>query len=229
MVDEKRTLWFLRKVTLFVDLPQQALVELLPHLETREARRRDPIYGSLEPSRSVLLVHGGRVRLSKVSADGKELTLAYRGPGELFGEQALLGEVPRGEAAEAVETALLSVVNREAFDALIRREASLGYKLSRMIEQRRRELELRLETLVWKDVHAKLAELLLGLGREHGIEDSRGTLLSLKITHQELANLIGSTRETVSLTLSQFKRSGLILMDERKIILKDLDGLRALV
>ena len=74
----------------------------------------------------------------------------------------------------------------------------------------------------------KLAELLLRLCAEHGVENKKGLILSLKITHQEMANLIGSTRETVSLTLSQFKRKGFIATDGRKVILADSEGLRAL-
>ena len=81
---------------------------------------------------------------------------------------------------------------------------------------------------IFKDVGSKLAELLLNLGHEHGIADERGLVVGLKITHQEMANLIGSTRETVSLTLSQFKRKGLIQTEGRKVILADPEGLRAL-
>ena len=88
-------------------------------------------------------------------------------------------------------------------------------------------IENKLENPIFKDVNSKLAELLLRLGSEYGIDDSRGTLVALKITHQEMANLIGSTRETVSLTLSQFKRSGLIRTDGRKVILSDREALRA--
>ena len=88
--------------------------------------------------------------------------------------------------------------------------------------------EGKIENLIFKDVNSKLAELLLRLGQDYGVDDSRGTLVSLKITHQEMANLIGSTRETVSLTLSQFKRSGLIATEGRRVILSDREGLRAL-
>ena len=70
--------------------------------------------------------------------------------------------------------------------------------------------------------------MLLDLAGEYGVEDSRGTLIALKITHQELANLIGSTRETVSLTLSQFKRKSLLTTDGRKVIVTDAESLRAL-
>ena len=69
---------------------------------------------------------------------------------------------------------------------------------------------------------------MLSLGNEHGIDDTRGVVVGLKITHQEMANLIGSTRETVSLTLSQFKRKGLIQTEGRKVILADPEGLRAI-
>jgi CRP/FNR family transcriptional regulator, cyclic AMP receptor protein len=93
---------------------------------------------------------------------------------------------------------------------------------------RRKDLESRVEQLIFKDVGAKLAELLLELGVQHGVEEERGVVLNLKITHQEMANLIGSTRETVSLTLSQFKRKGLIESEGRRIIVVDREGLKAL-
>jgi len=93
---------------------------------------------------------------------------------------------------------------------------------------RRRELENTVEKLVFHDVNAKLGELLLQLADDYGVDDSRGTLVAVKITHQEMANLIGSTRETVSLTLSQFKRKKLIATEGRKIILTDREGLKAL-
>ena len=119
-------------------------------------------------------------------------------------------------------------LDRNLFERLIQREGLVGYRLCKILAQRRREIENKLENLVFKDVNSKLAELLLRLATEYGVDDSRGTLVALKITHQEMANLIGSTRETVSLTLSQFKRSGLIKTDGRKVILSDREGLRAL-
>jgi CRP-like cAMP-binding protein len=110
----------------------------------------------------------------------------------------------------------------------VQKEGIIGFRLTKIVSQRRRDVENKIEQLIFKDVNAKLAELLLRLAAEYGVDDSRGTLVSLKITHQEMANLIGSTRETVSLTLSQFKRRGLIQTEGRKVILADREGLRAL-
>ena len=99
----------------------------------------------------------------------------------------------------------------------------------RISNQRRAEVETKVARLIFRDVNSKLAELLLTLAKDFGVEDVRGSLIAIKITHQEMANLIGSTRETVSLTLSQFRKKNLVAMQGRKVIVTDFDGLRALV
>jgi CRP-like cAMP-binding protein len=168
------------------------------------------------------------VKISKVTRDGKELTLAYRTAGDFFGESALLEGGPREEMVEAMEVTATVEVERSALDKLLQTNASVTYQFLRAMINRRRELETKVEQLVFKDVGSKLAELLLHLGSEHGLEHKRGLVLGLKITHQEMANLIGSTRETVSLTLSHFKRNGLIQTEGRKVILVDREALRSL-
>jgi len=226
--DEKRALWYLRKILLLQDIPADAMQRLVKAVELKEIRRRQVVYLPGDPGDAVYFVNGGRLKVSKVTRDGKELTLAYRVPGEIFGELCLIEGGPREEMAEAMENALISVIERGLFETILQKEGAMGARLVKIVAQRRREVENKIEQLIFKDVNAKLAELLLRLGEEYGIEDSRGTLVSLKITHQEMANLIGSTRETVSLTLSQFKRRGFIHTDGRKVILADRDGLRAL-
>jgi CRP/FNR family cyclic AMP-dependent transcriptional regulator len=226
--DEKRVLWHLKKIPLFEDLGEETLQSLCKQVELREIRRRQVVYLPGDPGSAIYFVNGGRVKVSKVTRDGKELTLAYRGPGEIFGELALIDGGPREEMAEAMENTTISEIARIAFEQIIEREGLIGYRLTRVVAQRRRDVENKIEQLVFKDVNAKLAELLLRLAAEYGIDDARGTLVTLKITHQEMANLIGSTRETVSLTLSQFKRKGLIHADGRKVILANREGLRAL-
>ena len=226
--DEKRALWYLKKIPLFQEVSHDTMHKLVGLIEMREVRRRQVVYLPGDPGTAVYFVNGGRVKISKVTRDGKELTLAYRGPGEIFGELVLIDGGPREEMAEAMENALITEIERGEFERILQKEPLIGYRLTKIVAQRRREVENKIEQLIFKDVNAKLAELLLRLAVEYGIEDSRGTLVSLKITHQEMANLIGSTRETVSLTLSQFKRKGLIATDGRKVILADRDGLRAL-
>jgi CRP-like cAMP-binding protein len=226
--EDKRVLWYLKKVPLLGDLNSETLGQIADLVEIKEIRRRQVIYLPGDPGNAVYIVNGGRVKVSKVTRDGKELTLAYRSPGEVFGEACLIDGSPREEMAEAMENALVTEIDRGQFEKLLSTHASLGYRMTKILAQRRREMETKIENLVFKDVNSKLAELLLRLGSEYGVDDSRGTLVALKITHQEMANLIGSTRETVSLTLAQFKRKGLIQTEGRKVIISDREGLRAL-
>ncbi len=228
MQEDKRVLWYLKKVPLLGELAPEAVTHLAETVEMKEIRRRQVIYLPGDPGNAVFLVNGGRVKVSKVTRDGKELTLAYRGPGEIFGEACLIDGGPREEMAEAMENALVTEIQRPEFERLLQTQPMLGYRMTKVLAQRRREVESKIENLVFKDVNSKLAELLLRLAVEYGVDDARGTLVALKITHQEMANLIGSTRETVSLTLAQFKRKGLIQTEGRKVIIADREGLRAL-
>src|SRR5690606_1749541 len=134
----------------------------------------------------------------------------YHGPAELFGDSCLLDGGPRTEMAEAVETALLSEIDRVHLEELMHNHPTLRLAMTRLMIVRRRQLDNKVAARALRDLSSKLAELLVKLAGEYGVDDARGTLVALKITHQELANLIGSTRETVSLTLSQFKRKRLI-------------------
>ena len=225
--DEKRVLWYLRKIPLLEGVAPQKLQELLPLVELREIPRRQVIYLPGDPGNQIYFINGGRVKCSKVTRDGKELTLAYRGAGQIFGELAVFDESPREEMAEAMKNVIITELPCSVFRSLLLADAELAFRFASIVGERRKRLETKLEHLVFRDVQAKLAALLLELGEEYGIETEEGLQIGLKITHQEMANLIGSTRETISLTLAQFKKKNLIDMNGRTVILLDIEGLRA--
>jgi CRP-like cAMP-binding protein len=226
--EDKRALGLLRKCDVLLDIPVESLQVLAPNIKVGNYRPRQVIYLPGDRAQGVHFLTSGRIKISKVTRDGKELTLAYRTEGDFFGEPCLLDGGPREEMAEAMDASVTVEVDRELLDQLLKTNGAAAYKFSRALIARRKDLETRVEQLIFKDVGSKLAELLLSLGHDHGIADERGLIVGLKITHQEMANLIGSTRETVSLTLSQFKRKGLIQTEGRKVILADPEGLKAL-
>jgi CRP-like cAMP-binding protein len=226
--EEKRVVQILRKCPVLVDAPPDSLAQLAAAAVTQSFRARQVVYLPGDRAASVHFIASGRVKVSKVTRDGKELTLAYRTSGDFFGETCLLEGGPREEMVEAMENTMSVELDRAGLDHLLANHAQVAYPFARALIDRWRGLQTKVEQLVFKDVGSKLAELLLRLGSEHGIEHRRGLVLGLKITHQEMANLIGSTRETVSLTLSQFKRKGFIHTEGRKVILADREGLRAL-
>ncbi|MBN2576610.1 MAG: Crp/Fnr family transcriptional regulator [Deltaproteobacteria bacterium] len=227
--EEKRTAQILRKCPVLVDAPADVLARLAASAQTQSYRARQVVYLPGDRAASVHFLASGRVKVSKVTRDGKELTLAYRSSGEFFGETCLLEGGPREEMVEAMESTTTIEVDRALLDHILSSHAEVAYPFARALVGRWRSLQTKVEQLVFKDVGSKLAELLLRLGSEHGVEHRRGLVLGLKITHQEMANLIGSTRETVSLTLSQFKRKGYITTEGRRVILTDREALRSLV
>jgi CRP/FNR family transcriptional regulator, cyclic AMP receptor protein len=226
--DENQTIALLRRCEVLGESPLPSLQALLPVLTSGSYRPRQVVYLPGDRSQGVHFLISGRIKISKVTRDGKELTLAYRSEGEFFGEPCLIDGGPREEMAEAMDASVTIELPREDLDQLLRTDGGAAYRFSRALITRRKDLETRVEQLIFKDVGAKLAELLLNLGQEHGVTHERGLAVALKITHQEMANLIGSTRETVSLTLSQFKRRGLIETEGRRVILADPEGLRAI-
>src|SRR5215467_465783 len=119
MQEDKRVLWYLKKVPLLSELAPEAVATVAETVEMKEIRRRQVIYLPGDPGSAVFLVNGGRVKVSKVTRDGKELTLAYRGPGEIFGEACLIDGGPREEMAEAMENALVTEIQRTEFERLL--------------------------------------------------------------------------------------------------------------
>jgi CRP-like cAMP-binding protein len=226
--EEKKILSVLKKADALTDASSATISTLAQGAQMGTYRARQVVYLPGDRAAGIHFLANGRVKISKVTRDGKELTLAYRAAGDFFGETCLLDGRPREEMVEAMEPCSTVEVTQEALDDVLKNHVEVAYLFVRTLITRRRDLETKVEQLIFKDVGSKLAELLLRLGAEHGVENKKGLILSLKITHQEMANLIGSTRETVSLTLSQFKRKGFIATEGRKVILADSEGLRAL-
>ncbi len=226
--DEKRALWYLRKIPLLEGLSTEQYRELTGEVEVRELQRRQIVYLPGDPGEHVFFIQGGRIKCSKVSRDGKELTLTYVAAGEFFGELCVLEGSPREEMAEAMKNSIITVLPRERIRNLLMTRPAIAFRFIKVVGERRRLVEQKIEHLVFRDVHAKLAALLIELGKEYGKETEDGLQIDQKITHQEMANLIGSTRETISLTLAAFKRKELVQLFGRTVVLTDIDGLQAL-
>ena len=226
---QTRVFWYLKKIPLLKDLPPREWERIQKNVEIRELPRRMVIYLPGDPGDSVFFVNGGRVKVSKVTRDGREITLMYHGPGEIFGENCLFHENPREEMVETSDESLVSVLPKSLIENLMKRQSKFLMDLYKIVSVRRRKVEDRVQHLLFRDVNAKLAELILDFGEQYGIKEPDGKRISLKITHQEMANLIGSTRETVSLTLSHFRKQKLIRLQKRQVMILDEQGLRALL
>lgn len=182
-------------------------------------KKRQPLYRPGESSHSVYLLTQGRIILTHIGAGGHVVTLEILEPGDVFG--ALEG-VPRDTAAEALDHAVISVFPWKDFRQYLATHPNISVKLTQMIGWRLKRTHNRIENLVCRTVAERLAHLLVELSQS---ETSRGVRTTL--THQEMANVIGCTRETVSNTLGRFRNLGLIRRNGRAVTMVEEHSLSA--
>lgn len=182
----------------------------------QEVKKRHPLYLPGDSSHNVYLLTQGRIILTRIGAGGNVVTLEILEPGDVFGEIEALEGAPRDTAAEALDHAVVGVFSWENFRQYLAKHPNIGLKLTHMIGWRLRRTHSRIEGLVCRNVAERLAHLLFELSQS---EESREVLATL--THQEMANLIGCTRETVSNTLSRFRNQGLIRGNGRAATIVD--------
>ena len=220
--------WFIRQNTLFADLPDREVEVLEQVSETVEVRRRSTVWEPGAAAAMVYVVRSGIIKVSKVSDEGRELTLHFFTRDHLFGELAIISDTPHDTVAEAFEDCNLLAISKDDFTRVMMRCPQLAMRMIRLVGERRRSLEDRVENLLFKSAHARLAGLFLELSQSFGVRDSRGVIVNLKLTHKEIASLIGATRETVSFAILDLRKDGLILTEGKRVILIDEVRLKAL-
>lgn len=222
-------LWYLKHIKLFAGLSEAEIQEMERITRMQEVKKKQPIYLPGDPANTVYLLKKGRVKLASSAPSGKEVTFEILEAGEIFGELEALEDSPRETLAEALDDALICAIRREDFDRYLREHPNLSVKLTKLIGLRLRKIQTRVEDLVFRDVPARLAHLLLELSKTDGAPDGPDIRIRIKLTHQEMANLIGRTRETVSTVLGHLREQGLIKIDGRSITILNPSGLSRLV
>lgn len=221
------TIWFLKRCPLFEGLTPAQRQRLEARAVLRTFRRGQVIYFPTEPGLSVLLLARGRVKIKALTPEGKETIFAFIEEGELFGELALLDDAPRNEYAEAVGEVRVVALLREDLLWLMGQRPDVALSLTKLVGLRRRRIESRLRNLLFRSTRDRLLALLLELLDSHGQPHGAGWEIRLPLSHQELANLIGATRETVTLTLGQLQREGLLRVLRRRLLILDRKRLDA--
>src|SRR5262249_19166774 len=191
----------------------------------RTFKRRSLIYLPDEPGQSVLVLARGRVKIKDVTPDGKETILAFIDEGEPFGEQALLDDEPRCEYAEAVVDSQVLVIPRDDLLWLMGQRPDVALSVTKLVGLRRRRIENRLRNILFLPSRERLVRLLQELVESHGIRRGNRCELGLPLSHQELASLIGVTRETVTVILGELQRDGLVQVRRCRITVLDCSRL----
>ena len=198
------------KLDIFLDLEPDELDELVG-LSTRiTARQGRILYMPDETGEVLLFVQEGSVQIYRISPEGKKFIIDNLGAGAVFGEMALIGHHMHSSFAQALEDSVLCLIRRDDLERLLLDKPKVALRILEVLGKRLSEAEKKLEDMAFRSVAARLASLLLRLSR-----DDEGTIDGL--SHQELAEMIGTYRETVTQTLSQFKASKLVDIQRKSI------------
>ncbi len=216
-------LGFLRRISLFTEFQDNDFLELERLAHQGTVSRGGFVYVPGDSSDQVFFLRSGRVKVARTAPGGKELILHLVEPGEVFGELSLAGEDSRRNSAEALEDISFCSIRREPFLALAGRRPTVALRMLRLVGERRRLMEARVEGVLFAGVRERLLELLADMARRYGIAGPEGLALRVQLSQKEIAHLIGSTRETTSSTLNQLRREGLIFIQRRRLVVRNLD------
>jgi CRP/FNR family cyclic AMP-dependent transcriptional regulator len=225
--DVKRTA--LRTSPLFKAMQPEEVDAILDFATERRLRRGQVVFQKGDTGSSMMAVLSGRVRISAVNADGKEITLNVINPGEVLGEIALLDGQPRSADASAIEDTVLLVVERRNFLPFLTNNQMLASRLLAVLCEKLRSTSLALEQIALFDLEARLARLILKLAADYGRRSADGTRIEMKLSQRDISNLVASSRESVNKQLAIWRDSGVLAIEDGRIIVRRSEDLEALV
>lgn len=219
-------LGFLRELELFSGLTE-ADVEAIGHATTMtHCHPGQVILSPDDPPDRIHIVKKGKVRVYRVTPDGKQLTLDIYDRGTILGDMRLLGQDRLPEAyAESIDAAVICTITPDELRRLVERFPIIGVNIITFLSRRLQEAERELEAMAYQRVGQRLAGKLMDLAARFGVQTVRGTLIQARLTQQELAEMIGTTRETLAHTLADFRRRGLLDTAHHQVVIRDAERL----
>ena len=206
----------LLKVPLFSQLEPAELERVTEISRERTYPRNSVILFEDDPGDALYVVAEGQVKVVLIGEDGREVILSVLGEGEFFGEMALIDDEPRSAHVIAMEDSTLLVLRREDFQGILKQTPSIALALLRELSRRLRRVDEKVGSLVLLDVNGRVAQLLLDLA-----DEAASNRITRRLTHHTIAQMIGSSRETVSRTMRELVDKGYIEVSRREILIRD--------
>lgn len=214
-----------RQAPLFAALDDEAAAALKATMTTREVGRGEVLFTEGDPGDRLYIIVDGKIKLGRASGDGRENLLAILGPGEMFGELSLFDPGPRNATATAVADTSLLGVGSDDLATWLNGRPDVARQLLRSLARRLRRTNEALADLVFSDVPGRVAKALLELSQRFGRPVEEGIMVAHDLTQEELAQLVGASRETVNKALADFATRGWIKLEARAVLLMNTERL----
>lgn len=216
----------LAQVSIFAGLDADSLRELGAAARRRTFRAGEVIFHRDDPGQVLYVIRQGKVKIYITSPDGQEVSLAVFGPGEYFGELALLDGQPRSASAVAIEPAETFALQRTDFINAVMHHPRIAVQVMHVLSRRLRQTDAMIEDLLFLDVHGRVAKKLLELAELHGERTSEGIRINMRLTQGELAGMVGASRESVNKVMGYFTDKQFISTDKYRVTITRLADLR---
>lgn len=221
-------LFTLKQSEIFESFNPVELGRLMGILEELELPKHHVLFSPGDPCDAIFFIEKGRVRVTRLSPEGKTVILALLGPGELIGEAAW--ECSEHDSyAETLDESRIYQIGRDTFQNFIRQNPEFGLRLIQILGGRLKQAQARIEDLVFRQVPSRVARLLLTLAENHGRVTPSGIRVEFPLTHQEIADMVGSSRVTVTQILNRFRSSNWIEIESKRVTIHDQEALEELV
>ena len=214
-MSEKTKIWYLQNFNLFQGMKESSMDMMEEHSTMKVSAKKEIIYFPEERSDNIYLLKEGKVKISRISEDGKKTTLHLIGPGEIFGESAILGQERRENIAEVVEDAVICSINRKMFQDMLTMNPKINLTINKFIGLRIRKIQAHVEDLVFKDAKERVIAFLQRYTTSFGKKMVDGWMVRPFLTHQEIADLTATSRQTVNSILHDLVEEGEIKYTRR--------------
>ncbi len=220
-MSEKTKLWYFQNFNLLKGMKPEMMEVMNEKTKMTRSGKKEIIYFSDEPSDTIYFLKEGKIKISRVTEDGRSMTLQLLGPGEIFGESALLGQDTHENIAEVVEDALICSINKDMFQELLAANPDLTLSVNKFIGFRLRKIESHIEDLVFKNAGERIESFLKRYVKTFGKKMVDGWRVRPFLTHQEIADLTATARQTVNTVLNDLVQQGKIVYSRRYFHVKD--------
>jgi len=217
---------FLKKVPLFSELDDGELQQLAGVVREHHYKKHTTIVHVDDPGNALYILKSGLVKVTIEDQHGYEMILRILYPTDFFGDMSLLDGMPRSATVTTQEFSDVMTISRDHFLNIIEKSPKILLKMTSVVSQRLRKANELIHSLAFFDVYGKVARVLLNLATERGRVTEQGTVIDMRLTQQELAELAGMTRETMARTLREFQQAGCIRVESGVISILALDMLR---
>ena len=215
-----------RQAPLFAALDDDAVNSLLARMQRQQLARAEVLFAEGDAGHRLFVILEGKLKLGRTSSDGRENLLAILGPGEMFGELSLFDPRPRTSTATAVVESTLIALSHEELEPWLLQHPEVATQMLGALARRLRRTNDSLSDLVFSDVPGRVAKALLDLANRFGHQSDAGLLVDHGLTQEELAQLVGASRETVNKALADFAARGWLRLEAKAVVLLDVERLR---